>query len=195
MGLRGFSFGRIHLTNVEVESEDRRGDGGDGVYIFNRHFARWRVFMGLLGLGAAQQSLDETFDHVRAREVYGRRISEIPQVAHHLAHHLTQVSATRALSYWALEGLARDSEAYEGSAMSKVAATVAAYRAIDYCVQLHGAKGYTSSLRLEKRLRDIRGLMIADGPNDVLIASIARSRLGSPLKATEPPGHTTTRSA
>ncbi|MGC5411310.1 acyl-CoA dehydrogenase family protein, partial [Streptomyces sp. DT225] len=60
---------------------------------------------------------------------------------------------------------------------AKALATDTAYRAVDLALQLHGSEGYTSCTPMEKRLRDIRGLRIADGPNDTLYSVLAQSML------------------
>lgn len=90
-----------------------------------------------------------------------------------------EVQAATAWCFSLLEGLDRDADGADVAACSaaKALATDASYRAVDLGLQLHGSDGYTCHTPMEKRLRDIRGLRIADGPNDVLYSVLAHSLL------------------
>ena len=64
---------------------------------------------------------------------------------------------------------------------TKAEAVEIAIDSVEWAMQIHGAKGYTTEVDLEKRLRDLLGLRIADGATDVLRGQVARGLLGDAL--------------
>jgi alkylation response protein AidB-like acyl-CoA dehydrogenase len=69
------------------------------------------------------------------------------------------------------------------AAMVKAEVVEIALDASDWAMKVHGAKGYTDSLDIEKRVRDLMGLRLADGTTDVLRGQVARKLLGEDLYA------------
>jgi alkylation response protein AidB-like acyl-CoA dehydrogenase len=65
--------------------------------------------------------------------------------------------------------------------MAKAEAVESAIDAVQFCMLVHGAQGYDKSMRLEKRLRDLLGLRVADGTTDLLRGQVAQSVLGNEL--------------
>ncbi|MFF0725364.1 acyl-CoA dehydrogenase family protein [Streptomyces sp. NPDC004134] len=179
LGLRGWSLGHLHLDGVRVERDLLLGAPGDGRRIFDAHFAGWRLMMALVCLGAAGAAIDEAMARTRRRSVGRSSLASIPSVASRLGTAAAEVQAATAWCFSLLEGLDRDAEGVDVAACSaaKALATDASYRAVDLGLQLHGSDGYTCHTPMEKRLRDIRGLRIADGPNDVLYSVLAHSLL------------------
>ncbi|MFD5159232.1 acyl-CoA dehydrogenase family protein [Streptomyces hawaiiensis] len=90
-----------------------------------------------------------------------------------------EVQAATAWCFSLLERMEQEEDEVDVAACSaaKALATDASYRAVDIGLQLHGSEGYTRRTPMEKRLRDIRGLRIADGPNDTLYGVLAHSLL------------------
>jgi alkylation response protein AidB-like acyl-CoA dehydrogenase len=67
------------------------------------------------------------------------------------------------------------------ASMAKWYATTTAYKAIDDALQIHGARGYVKQYGIEQKLRDVRGLMIADGSTDTLKSLIGRDLMGKDI--------------
>ncbi|MEO3764367.1 acyl-CoA dehydrogenase [Streptomyces sp. B8F3] len=182
LGLRGWSLGHLHFDGVRIARDRLLGAPGDGRRIFDTHFAGWRLMMALLCLGAAGAAIDEAMARTRRRSVGRTPLASIPSVASRLGTAAAELRAATAWCFSLLEGLDRDAEGVDVAACSaaKALATDASYRAVDLGLQLHGSDGYTCHTPMEKRLRDIRGLRIADGPNDVLYSVLAHSLLEGP---------------
>lgn len=182
LGLRGWSLGHLYFDGVRVERDRLLGAPGDGRRIFDAHFAGWRLMMALVCLGAAGTAVDEAMVRTRRRSVGRRSLSSIPSVVSRLGTAAAEVQAATAWCFSLLEGLDRDAEGIDvaACAAAKALATDASYRAVDLSLQLHGSDGYTCHTPMEKRLRDIRGLRIADGPNDVLYSLLAHALLEGP---------------
>jgi cyclohexanecarboxyl-CoA dehydrogenase len=181
LGLRGWSLGHLHFNNVRIGKDRLLGAPGDGRRIFDTHFSGWRLMMALVCLGAATAAIEETMNRARRRMVGRMSLANIPSVASRLGVAAAEVQASTAWCFSLLERMERDGEGVDVAACSaaKALATDTSYRAVDIGLQLHGSDGYTGQTPMEKRLRDIRGLRIADGPNDTLYNVLAHSLLSN----------------
>ncbi|ONH50881.1 hypothetical protein BLL36_23500 [Pseudomonas cedrina subsp. cedrina] len=77
--------------------------------------------------------------------------------------------------------LDRRAYCYVDAAMAKAESLEVAIAAVQWAMLVHGAEGYCADLGLEKILRDLMGLRIADGTPDVLRGQVARGLLGETL--------------
>ncbi|MCQ4082436.1 acyl-CoA dehydrogenase [Streptomyces sp. RB6PN25] len=175
LGMRGWSFGHLHLVDVRLGKDCLLAAPGDGRRIFDTHFSAWRVMMALVCLGAADAAITESAARAQARSVGRSSLASIPSVAARLGAAAAEIEAATAWCFSLLERIDQDDIDVPGCSAAKAFATDAAFRAVDLALQLHGSEGYTSRTPMEKRLRDIRGLRIADGPNDTLYSVLAHS--------------------
>ncbi|MFJ2258817.1 acyl-CoA dehydrogenase family protein [Streptomyces sp. NPDC087844] len=179
MGLRGWSLGHLHFDGVRVDKDRMLGAPGDGRRIFDAHFSGWRLMMALVCLGAASAAIEEAVARARRRSIGQVSLVSIPSVASRLGMAAAEVQAATAWCFSLLERMEQDGDEVDAAACSaaKALATDTSYRAVDIALQLHGSDGFTRHTPMEKRLRDIRGLRIADGPNDALYSVMAHSML------------------
>ncbi|MCZ8514906.1 acyl-CoA/acyl-ACP dehydrogenase [Paenibacillus filicis] len=178
MGMKGWSYGGFRLHDVVVPAANRLGEEGEGFKIFNRHFGYWRVLMGIICIGAARRATEQAVTYAKERMAFGGPIARFQSVMHKIAESATTLETASLLSLKALHVLDQGkSNTMEGS-MAKWYATTTAYKAIDDMLQIHGARGYIKEYGLEQKLRDVRGLMIADGATDTLKSLIGREILG-----------------
>ncbi|OZI10950.1 hypothetical protein CEW92_14315 [Bacillaceae bacterium SAS-127] len=181
MGMKGWSYGGFKLNNVAVPVENRLGGDGLGFHVFNDHFNYWRVLMGIICVGAAEKALDQAVEYSKHRTAFGGPIGRFQSVMHKISHNATLLESARLLSYKALDLIDKGQSSSKESAMAKWFATTTAYQAIDDAIQIHGARGYVREYGLEQRLRDVRGLMIADGSTDTLKSLIGREIMGKDI--------------
>lgn len=192
MGLQGSSFGYLDLSDVPVRREWILGSPGSGRTVFDAHFAVWRPLMALVCLGAAAASVEESAIRSARRRVGTVSLAQLPAVATRLGQAAAEITAAIVWCFSLLDELDKGIIDQAGSAAVKALATQSAYRAVDLALQLHGSEGYTDHTPLEKRLRDIRGLCIADGPNDALFSATAHALLQHtpPAQQTDPTAST-----
>jgi cyclohexanecarboxyl-CoA dehydrogenase len=178
MGSRAVQRGSLFLDGVRVPAEYRLGAEGTGFYAVMNGFDFSRFIIGLMCLGAAQQSLEETMAYVTQRHAFGQPLARFEGVSFPIAEHATLLEAARWLCYRGLwlrdHGLPHTKEA----AMAKWWAPKVAVDCIHDCLLLHGQYGYTRDLPLEQRLRDVIGLEIGDGTAQVMKIVIARELMG-----------------
>lgn len=178
MGQNQIGHGSIWFDNVRVPAEYLLGEEGKGFVQVMRGFDFSRSLIGLQCLGAARQSLDETWAHIGERRAFGKPLAAYQGITHQLADFDTRIEAARLMSMNALwlkdRGLPHTVEA----AMSKWWPPLLAYEAIHACLLVHGHAGYADDLPFQQRLRDVLGLQIGDGTAHIMKNIIARERAG-----------------
>ena len=135
-----------------------------------------RALIGLQCVGAAQASLDETWQYVKGARHLGRR-SPNPGVSFPLAEAETFLTMARQLCYLTLDLRDRGCRTAE-AAMAKWYAPKTSVEVIHQCLLTHGHSGYTMDLPHQQRLRDVMGLEIGDGTAQIMKLVIAREKVG-----------------
>jgi cyclohexanecarboxyl-CoA dehydrogenase len=181
MGTTAVGRGAAHFDGVRIPADHLLGEEGRGFTQVMQGFDFSRALIGLQCIGCAQQTVDETWEHVSTRQAFDQPLSKNQGVSFPLAEAETLLTAARLLCYQTLwlkdAGLPHTSQA----AMSKWWAPKTAYDVINSCLLLHGQYGYRTELPIEQRLRDVLGLQIGDGTAQIMKLVIARQRLGREL--------------
>lgn len=168
--------GSLFFDEVEVPVENLIGEEGQGFRKVMAGFDFNRAAIGLECCGAAQASLDETWEYVSGRQSFGRRLVDHQGVAFPLADGEARVEAARQLCYRTLrlrdQGLTHTAEA----AMCKLLAPRTAYEVIRQCLLSHGHYGYSMDSAHQQRMRDVMGLEIGDGTAQIMMMVIAREK-------------------
>src|SRR5215470_8658744 len=170
--------GSLFFDGVRIPARNRVGDESAGFAQAMLAFDFNRAIIGLACVGAAQQSLEETIEYTKGRQVFGKPLAKFEGVAFQIAEYLTLIEATRLVSYKCLrlkdQGLKHTKEA----AMSKWMGPKVAAEAIHACIILHGHYGYNMDSPLEQRWRDVVGLEIGDGTPEIMKGVVAREAFG-----------------
>jgi cyclohexanecarboxyl-CoA dehydrogenase len=178
LGSRAIGRASIHFDGVRVTRADLIGDEGAGFVSVMQGFDYSRAIIGLLCLGAAQQSLDEAVQWSRDRVAFGKPIGTFQGVSFPLAECATYLSGARHVCYEALwrkdAGLEHSAEA----AMAKFWAPKLATEVIHQALLTLGHVGYSTEHKVGQRLRDVIGLEIGDGTAQVSKLVISRTLLG-----------------
>ena len=178
LGSRAIGRASIHFDGVRVSRADLIGTQGGGFVSVMQGFDYSRAIIGLLCLGAAQQSLDEALQWARDREAFGHPIGTFQGVAFPLAEHATYVAGARHVCYEALWRKDAGLEHSAQAAMAKLWAPKLATDVIHQCLLTLGQIGYSTEHKVGQRLRDVIGLEIGDGTAQVSKLVIARNLLG-----------------
>ncbi|MCW2719489.1 acyl-CoA dehydrogenase [Pseudonocardia sp.] len=181
MGTRAVGRGEVHLDGVRIPAENLLGAEGRGFTQVMQGFDFSRALIGLQCLGAAQQTVDETWTYVGTREAFDQPISKNQGVVFPLAEAETLLTAARLLCHQTLWLKDAGQPHTAQAAMCKWFAPKTAYDVINQCLLLHGQYGYRTELPIEQRMRDVLGLQIGDGTAQIMKLVIARQRLGREL--------------
>ena len=119
LGSRAIGRASIHFDNVRVTRAELIGEEGGGFVSVMEGFDYSRAIIGLLCLGAAQQSLDEALQWSRDRVAFGKPIGTFQGVSFPLAECATYVTGARHICYEALWRKDVDREHSAEAAMAK----------------------------------------------------------------------------
>ncbi|GAB4005098.1 acyl-CoA dehydrogenase family protein [Nocardioides ultimimeridianus] len=178
LGSRAIGRASIHFDDVRVTRADMIGEEGGGFVSVMQGFDYSRAIIGLLCLGAAQQSLDEAMQWARDRVAFGKPIGTFQGVSFPLAECATYVTGARHVCYEALWRKDVDLEHSAEAAMAKFWAPKLAVDVIHQCLLTLGHVGYSTEHKVGQRMRDVIGLEIGDGTAQVSKLVISRNLLG-----------------
>lgn len=170
--------GSLHFDEVRVPASHQLGAEGVGFVAAMEAFDFNRAVIALACVGAAQQSLDETIEHVKTRESFGKPLARHEGVAFQIAEHLAQIHAARLVAYQTLDLADAGRPHTTEAAMCKWLGPKHAAEAIHACGILHGWAGWGHELPFNQRMNDVMGLEIGDGTPEIMKAVIAREVMG-----------------
>ena len=192
LGLNGISWGALRLDRVFVPCARRIGAERRGSVLFSEHFSYWRCAMAAAATGAAESALDKAKERLHSRTVFAAPIGRFSHLQQQYAIHAARLHMAWLLIVDAAARIDSNEDCYVDSAMAKAETVEICIDAVQWSMHIHGAYGYSLTAGLEKPLRDLLGLRIADGTTDVLRSQVARGLLGEDLY-TQQIGRSTTR--
>ncbi|MDP7428737.1 MAG: acyl-CoA dehydrogenase family protein [Alphaproteobacteria bacterium] len=178
MGTRVVGRGSVFFDGVRVPAERRLGQEGDGFRQIMHGFDYSRALIGLQCIAAATASLEETWEYVTQRQAFGQPIARYQGVTQPLAEAETLLEAARLLCYKTLWLRDHDLPHTSEAAMCKWWAPQVAFDVIHRCLITHGHYGYAKDLPHQQRLRDVLGLQIGDGTEQIQKMVISREKIG-----------------
>ncbi|MDO8288790.1 MAG: acyl-CoA dehydrogenase family protein [Parvibaculum sp.] len=178
VGSRAVGRGSIFFDDVRVPARCLIGAEGKGFAQVMQGFDYSRALIGLQCLGSAAASLEETWKYITERTAFGNPLAKYQGVTEPLAEAETFLEAARLLCYKTLwlrdHGLPHTAEA----AMCKWWAPKTSFQTIHRCLLTHGHGGYSTDLPHQQRMRDVMGLQIGDGTEQIQKMIIAREKVG-----------------
>ena len=178
LGSRGISRGSVFFDQVRIPVSHRIGEEGGGFGKVMATFDYTRALIGLMCLGAAQASMAETIEYLKARQSFGQPLSRFQGVSFPLAEWAAKLEMARWLCFRTLWLRDQDLPHTVEAAMCKMQCPDIAVGAIHECLLLHGHYGYTKDYPQEQRMRDVIGQQIADGTAQIQKLIVARHLFG-----------------
>lgn len=178
LGTRAIGRGQLFFDAVRVPASSRIGPEGAGFVQVMQGFDFSRSLIGLMCIGAAEQSLEETVKYVTERHAFGSPLARFEGVSFPIAEAAVKLRAARLLCYEAL--WMRDQGKPHGwlAAGCKWWAPELAVQVIHQCLLLHGHLGFSMDFPHQQRLRDVIGLEIGDGTAQIMKTLVAREIIG-----------------
>lgn len=145
-GVRGADISGFALDGARVPAAALIGTEGDGIPIVLKSLQLTRILAGALSLGAADHALRLARDFATGRELYGRRLADIPHVRRVLGRAATSALLAEAVSLLA----ARSAHALPGE-LSVVSPIAKAYvpsltqETLTSLGELLGVRGFLTS--------------------------------------------------
>ncbi len=174
-----FGHGEVSFTNVRVPLDHIIAGPGRGFEIAQGRLGPGRIHHCMRTLGAAEQALELLCRRSLHRVAFGKPLAELGANADVIANARIMLEQARLLTLkaaWMLDEVGTKCARSEISQI-KVAVPNIALQIIDQAIQIHGGTGVSADIPLAELFATIRTLRIADGPDEVHRALIAKLEL------------------
>ncbi|MCC7247067.1 MAG: acyl-CoA dehydrogenase family protein [Lysobacter sp.] len=169
----------IEFDHVRVPVANLLGESGSGFEIAQARLGPGRIHHCMRSIGLAQRALDAMIERARTRHAFGRPLGGHGMAQEAIALSRCEIEQARLLTLHAAAAL--DAYGNKGAkdliGMIKIVAPRMACAVIDRAMQMHGAGGLSQDHFLAQAYAGARSLRLADGPDEVHIAALARSML------------------
>ncbi|KAA0548163.1 acyl-CoA dehydrogenase [Bacillus sp. BGMRC 2118] len=169
----------ITFQEVRVPKENMIWGEGKGFAIAQGRLGPGRIHHCMRLIGTAERALEQLCKRVQKREAFGKRLSEQGVVQDWIARSRIEIEQARLLTLKAayMMDTAGNKEAKTEIAMIKVVAPTMALSVIDRAIQALGAAGVSDDFTLAANWANARTLRLADGPDEVHKAQLAKLEL------------------
>ncbi|MCU1475025.1 acyl-CoA dehydrogenase family protein [Amnibacterium sp.] len=177
---------REHGGHAEIRFEGARvpldallGGEGEGFAMAQARLGPGRIHHCMRAIGMAERALDLVRVRVGGRTAFGSALSEQGVVRQWLAEARIELEAVRLLvlkTAWLMDTVGNRAARTEIQAI-KVAVPRVVQQVLDRAIQLFGGAGVSADTPLAALFAAARTLRIADGPDEVHLASLGRAEV------------------
>ncbi len=160
----------VAFEDVRVPAANLVGAEGDGMRYAYAWFRYERLMIAARCCGAAERLIDEASAFARDRRAFGRPIGEHQAIRFMLADSLTELWASRLMTYRTAQEIDEDVDVkvqHAHCSMAKLYASEMANRVADRAVQIFGGRGYMRENVAERFYRELRVDRIWEGTSEI----------------------------
>ncbi|MFT4582828.1 MAG: acyl-CoA dehydrogenase [Gammaproteobacteria bacterium] len=169
----------VHFDNVRVPISNLLLGEGRGFEIAQGRLGPGRIHHCMRLIGASERALERMCRRSQTRFAFGKPVSEQGVTQERIAESRIMIEQARLLTLKAayMMDTVGNKVARKEIAMIKVAVPNMACKVIDWAIQAFGAAGVTTDYGLPHAYANARLIRIADGPDEVHRAQLARLEL------------------
>lgn len=173
MGFRGVAEATLGFDGTPIPPENvlivPEADSKRGAEILVNQFNPERCGNSAMCTGVAQAALDDSVNHVRQREQFGKTLSQFQGLRWMLADMALDVEMARMLTWRAARSVSDGGfPDQRATVLAKLHASEMVQRVTNNAIQIHGARGYSRRWPVERYFRDARGLAMGGGTTQVM---------------------------
>ena len=170
----------IIFKNVRVPKKNILLGEGRGFEIAQGRLGPGRIHHCMRLIGLAERAIELMCERSNQRVAFGKKISEQGVVREMIAKSRIEIDQARLLTLKAADMMDKygNKIAKKEIAMIKIVAPNMATNVIDRAIQVHGGGGVSSEFPLAAAWTMARTLRLADGPDEVHLAQLAKLELG-----------------
>lgn len=171
----------IHYDNARVPASNMLLGEGKGFDIAQGRLGPGRIHHCMRLIGAAERALEELCKRIQSRSTFNKLLSQQGVIQEWVAESRIEIEQARLLTLKAayMMDTVGNKKARKEIAMIKVMAPAMALKVIDRAIQAFGAAGVSEDTPLAALWANARTLRLADGPDEVHKAQLARLELKS----------------
>jgi acyl-CoA dehydrogenase len=169
----------ISFTDVRVPAGNILWDEGKGFAIAQGRLGPGRIHHCMRQIGVAERALELMCERVKSREAFGKPLAEQGVIMEWIADSRMEIEQARLLTLKAAHMMdtVGNKEARSEIAQIKVVAPNATLRVLDRAIQAFGGAGVSGDTPLAAFWAESRILRLADGPDEVHRAAVAKLEL------------------
>lgn len=166
----------IKFENARVPKSNIIGKDGDGFAIIQGRLGPGRIHHCMRSMGVAQEALKLLVERAKSRETFGKKLVQHGRIQEWISRSRIEILEGRLLVLNAAAKMDSDGPkgAMEEISIAKIECPSIALQVVDRAMQTYGAEGLSQDTPLAYMWANLRTLRLADGPDEVHMAQLAR---------------------
>lgn len=174
LGIHGSSTTELNFDNVKVPVENVMGPVGKGFKVAMEVLNSGRLGLAAGCVGGMKRLTAMSVVYAKNRKQFNTPIANFEMIQEKISQMVVETFASESMVYLITGLMDKGNVDYSlESAMCKIFASEALWRAVNETMQIAGGIGYSAEYPYERALRDSRINLIFEGTNEVLRAFIA----------------------